>query len=147
MKPQTPAQIVKNGHIATALRKWMADNNKKVGDINAAIGKSPTYSIGYQYVNGKLSPNPTNRKLLSKATGIPEADLMPRDFENPVAVIPKGPVGKMLDQLQRKNDVLSFTVNDHGEARIKFDVTLPLSSATPLLRMIMDAGIVFTKEE
>jgi hypothetical protein len=43
----------------------------------------------------------------------------------------------------RVGDVLSFVVSGDGMARIKLDATLPLATATPLFRMLLDAGIVF----
>ena len=46
----------------------------------------------------------------------------------------------------RVGDILSFAVTATGEARIKLDIVLPLANATPLLRMLLDAGVVFTGE-
>lgn len=48
---------------------------------------------------------------------------------------------------RRVVEVLAFTANNAGEARIRLDVTLPMAAATPLLRMLLDAGLVFSPGE
>jgi hypothetical protein len=137
-QPQTPEQITKFGHIAIALRKYLTKHSMKKVDLARAIDGFSSAQV-YNVVNGKHAPGPKLREKLSKATGIPESELMANET-TAVAVIPKGPVGKMLDQLQR-TDVLSFTVNGNGEARIKLDVTLPIETAKPLFRLLLDTGV------
>jgi hypothetical protein len=39
-------------------------------------------------------------------------------------------------------DVLGFSVGTDGMARLRLDVTLPLDQAAPLLRVLLDAGVV-----
>ncbi len=39
--------------------------------------------------------------------------------------------------------VLSFAVAGAGTAQIRIEATMPLESAKPLLRMLLDAGCVF----
>jgi len=134
MKEQTPEQIMKYGGVATALREWCERNNKTAKDINLIIGKDMGYSAGYIWLNGKGAPGPKTIKLLSKGTGIPEAQLMRRNTMNEVETIPA--------KINSNPPVFSFTVNDNGEARIKLDVTLPIQQAVPLFRMILDAGVI-----
>lgn len=139
MTEQTPEQITKLGHIVIALRKYLEEKDMNVSNFNRAMGYEAGYAPTYNVVNGKIAPGRTMRERITKVTGIPELELMPRET-TAVTVIPKGPVGKMLDQLQR-SDVLSFTINGNGEARIKLDVTLPIESAKPLFRLLLDAGV------
>ena len=138
MKPQTPEQIIAYGEVATSLREWCKTNGKGPRDINAIIGKGPSYSAGYQYLSGKNAPSKYNRAILSKATGIPEEKLTKRKSFDQVT-IEKPPTTKFVS---KTSDILSFTVTDTGEARIKLDVTLPMHSAVPLFRLILDAGVV-----
>jgi hypothetical protein len=44
----------------------------------------------------------------------------------------------------RRADALSFVVTPTGEAHIKLDITLPLKEGSALLRMLLDAGVVFS---
>ena len=140
MPTQTPEQIAKFGHIVIALRKYLEEKDMNVSDFNRAMGYEAGYPATYNVVNGKIAPGAAMRVKITKITGIPESELMPKETTE-LTVIPKGPVGKMLDQLQR-NDILSFTVNNHGEAKIKFEITLPVNEAMPLLRILMDTGVV-----
>jgi hypothetical protein len=137
--PLTPEEVIKFGEIATSLREWCRANGKNARDINRIIGKNPSYSSGYQYLNGKLAPSPYYRALLSQGTGIPESKLMVKKLTTAV-VTTSPPVNPTVNS--KPTDVLSFTVSNNGEARIKLDVTLPIDSAAALFRMILDAGIV-----
>jgi hypothetical protein len=38
--------------------------------------------------------------------------------------------------------VLSFTVNEDGNARIRLDASMPYDKAVPLLRLLLDAGMI-----
>jgi len=135
---QTPEQIMAYGEVATSLREWCKTNDKSAKDINKIIGKGASYSAGFQWLNGKAAPSKYNRVLLAKATGIPEEKLTKRKSFDQVT-IEKPPTTKFVS---KTSDVLSFTVTDTGEARIKLDVTLPMQSAVPLFRLILDAGVV-----
>ena len=133
--PQTPEEVIIYGEIASALREWCVANDKGAADLNKIMGKNPSYSSGYQYLNGKMAPSPYFRALLSKATGIPESKLMKRELTTELT-----PVKAVVSN--KPADILSFTVTSNGEAKIKLDVTLPIDSAAALFRMILDAGIV-----
>jgi hypothetical protein len=135
---QTPEQVIVFGEIATSLREWCKTNDKSAKDINKIIGKGASYSAGFQWLNGKGAPSKYNRILLAKATGIPEEKLTKRKSFDQVT-IEKPPTTKFVS---KTSDILSFTVTDTGEARIKLDVTLPMQSAVPLFRLILDAGVV-----
>jgi hypothetical protein len=91
------------------------------------------------------------RPILAKLFGVPAAALTAREDGAPVktvntgAVVLAAPQGR--PQVARAGDVLSFSVSATGEARIRLDVALPLETAKPLLRMLLDAGIVFGSGE
>jgi hypothetical protein len=123
------------------------------------LGNERGHTGIYQWLNGKGAPGPKFRPLVAKITGIPEADLKPRNV-----IRQRGPVTKPANvalphpeaqpQLrallphatvappQKASDVLTFNVQNDGMARIKLDVVLPFETATPLLRMLLDAGVV-----
>lgn len=145
-KPATAIQVAMFGHIAAAMRQALAAKGWKPADLNRAIGRPRGAPHVYAYINGKGAPRADARKLIAKALDIPEAALIARKPGQPapapsqaVAVIPA--TTKLAPA--RVGDVLSFVVSGDGMARIKLDATLPLATATPLFRMLLDAGIVF----
>jgi hypothetical protein len=88
---------------------------------------------------------------LSKVTGIPEAELVQRQPGEPpptstALAVPELPRRAMVLQ-HRAADVLSFTVQADGTARVKLDVVLPLDKAAPLLRTLLDNHLVLTQQE
>lgn len=42
----------------------------------------------------------------------------------------------------RRAEVLSFVAMDDGSARVRVDVTLPVAQGAPLLRLLLDAGLM-----
>jgi len=142
-KPVTTQQIMMYGHVASALRKFLKEKGWKIGDLNKALGKDQSYSAAYQWVNGKSAPNPETAKRLSKITGIPADQLVKRTSST--AIVTYKP-SKHPIMLNRPSEVLVFGVTNDGNARIKVDIVLPLDKATPLLRMLLDAGLVFAQE-
>jgi hypothetical protein len=145
----TPEQIAMFGHIASRLRGFMAERKWKVADLNAALGRKRGDANAFSWVNGKGAPAKEMRATLAKLTGIPEADLMIRrpgkavTVERLPAVADRTP--RVATARALGGDVLGFSVAADGTARLRLDVTLPLATATPLLRMLLDAGIVFDK--
>lgn len=140
--PATPAQIAMYGHIAAALRAFMKEKGWSAGQLNEAMGQVRSHTSVYHWLNSKAGPGPTTRPRLAKVMGVPQAELMPRkpgDASRRQVVAVSGPP---VTVVQRPVDVLSFAVQQNGEARIRMDIVLPLAQATPLLRMILDAGIV-----
>lgn len=150
-KPATPEQIAMYGHIAARLRGFLTERGWKAADLNAALGKDRGDAAAFTWLNGKGGPGATMRPKLAKLTGIPETDLLirrpgdgaarerlPAVVDRTPRVAPARPLG---------GDVLGFVVSPDGMARLRLDVTLPLAVATPLLRMLLDAGVVFDKGE
>ena len=132
------------GHIASALREWMSRENVSVNQLNSRLGIEETNTSVYNFLNAKHAPGPSTRARLVKVTGIPEVRLAATGGPSE----PRGghgqacPCGGPQDR-----DVLSFVVDGDGMATVVLHARLPLDTAMPLLRMILDAGVVFTKEE
>jgi hypothetical protein len=144
----TPEQIMKFGHIASALRKFLESKDWGPGDLNVAMGKDKSYSSAYQWINGKNAPTGETRTRLSKLTGIPEEQLTSRnknDIIRQSAIVEYKPV-RVSGGVQTAN-VLTFTVKQDATARIQLDIVLPLDAATPLLRMLLDAGLIFKSQK
>jgi transcriptional regulator with XRE-family HTH domain len=119
-------------------------------DLSEALGLGRGSATVYKWLSGKGGPASELRAKLAKVTGIPEAELIARKPGDPapapsqaVALV-TSPATKLAPA--RVGDVLSFVVSGDGMARIKLDATLPLATATPLFRMLLDAGIVFGGE-
>jgi hypothetical protein len=141
-KPATPEQILMYGHIAAALRSFMEKKGWGPADLNHAMGKDRSYSAGYQLVNGKTGAGSKLLPKLMKITGLSAEQLTMRKIKTmskSTAIVTYKP-----SKTSRLNDVLVFSVTSDGKARIKVDIELPLESATPLLRMLLDAGLVYT---
>lgn len=147
-KAATRDEVARFGHIAAALRAVMKQRGWKVPDFNEALGKTRGDAGIFKWLAARGAPSPANRALLAEVTGIPEAALRPRVPGAPpppsqaVALV-EPPPAKISAATVRVGDVLSFVVSSTGEARIRLDVSLPVAAATPLLRMLLDAGLVF----
>ena len=144
--PATRDQIAMYGHVAARLREVCKARDWRPADLNAAVGRDRGHASAYQWLGGKAAPGPKMRAKVSKATGIAEADLMvmrkrraPPPPSQAVALV-EPPPARIVAKV---GDVLSFVVSSTGEARIRLDVSLPVEAATPLLRMLLDAGLVF----
>lgn len=135
-KPATLGQVQRNGAVAAVIREAMKRKGLTQADIVRAIGVNN--STVSSWVNAKHKVLPTIRSKLAALLEVPEASLDHRQAhgDGPV-VLAAAP------RVKREADVLSFSISDTGEARLRFDMTLPLDKATPLLRMLLDAGLVF----
>ena len=148
LKPATPEQVAKFGHFAATLRKWMKDHDVSIRELNEKLGRAETNTAPYMWINAKMAPGPTLRPLLAKVTGIPGSELMPRSMApgpgKAVMILPRQEPTPLVPVAR---NVLSFIVTNDNMATIKVDATLPLETATPLLRMLLDAGVIFNKVE
>jgi hypothetical protein len=137
--PATPDKIARHGHTAAALRAYFKRTGESIGDFNIKMGMNRGSANIYQWMNCKLGMSRKMARKVSKITGIPVEDLTPRALntkvESKALVVIKDPI---------RREVLSFAVLQDGEARIKLDISLPLKSATPLLRLLLDAGLVLS---
>ena len=139
--PPTPAQVARYGHIAARLRAFLAEKSWSIGDLNQAMGIKRANTAIYGYVNCRGAPGPKVAAKLAKLMGCPESELRARDGKGPppgqdVTVLPAKPLPP------RPLDVLQFAVQSDGNARIRLDCVLPFDKATPLLRTLLDAGLV-----
>jgi transcriptional regulator with XRE-family HTH domain len=144
--PATPEQILMYGHISIALRNFLDKKGWKAGDLNQAIGLQRSNTGIYGIINGKFAPDRKLRRNLAKATGIPEEQLTARKLDEQ----PKSSsivTAKRPYNITQKNDVLSFVVGNDGMATIKLSAVLPVDTAMPLLRMLLDAGVVFKSND
>jgi hypothetical protein len=144
--PATAEQIAVYGHVAATLRAALKEKGMVPGDLNEAIGKERGYSAAHVWLAGKGAPGPDNAKKRAKLFGVTAADLMRRKtpaapLREVVRVAGAPPVPRPA------GDVLSFSVDRAGIARIRVDATLTLEKAKPLLRMLLDAGVVFGEGE
>jgi hypothetical protein len=142
IKPANPRQIAMFGHIARALQAkgW------KAADLNEAMGFKREYSACYQWINGKSAPGPMHRKKLAKVTGIPESELTRREPGKALVAMP-ALQAMPVTRVKLTSEVLSFAIDSNGNARIKLDVTMPMHLANPFVRMLLDANLVFSKDE
>jgi len=152
----SPDQIAMFGHIASALRAVMHKHQWSVRAMNEALGLELNSTTLYSYLGCRSQPKAAMRKLLYEKFGIPEHELLKRDIESSpatrsgarhVATVATTdhvatPHNLTIIKPMSPNPVLSFTVSADGTARIKLDAAMSLSDAAPLLRILLDAGIV-----
>lgn len=146
--PATPAQLATYGHVAARLRAELEKREWKVGDFNEAMGAPRGHPNAYNWVTGKTGLASSSRTKVAKVLKIPETELMPRSESGRVMTVVSAPIfPSVVPAVRKVSEVLGFSVTDAGEARIRLDVTLPLAAATPLLRMLLDAGLVLGAHE
>jgi transcriptional regulator with XRE-family HTH domain len=145
MATPTPFQIARFGHIAVLLRTEMEKRKWNGGDLSQAIGLDRDSTRIYPWLKGTGAPGPNLRPKIAKVLGVEESELMGRNvsakFDLPPRVAPLAAIATT-----KTGDVLAFNVASDGMARIRLDVTLPVDEATPLLRMLLDAGFVLGKK-
>lgn len=142
-KPANRTEVALYGHIAARLRAFLTERKMSPPDLSEALGLHRGSATPYKWLGGKGAPAKTLRGKLAKVTGIPETELMPRQPgmgpAQALALATPPPAPAKL-ATARDGDVLSFAISANGEARLRLDIVLPLASATPLLRMLLDAG-------
>jgi hypothetical protein len=156
MPAPTPAQIAALGHVAALIRRELEARKMSVADLHRAIGEDVKSTRAYAWINSRSRITDQFRPKVAKALGVKEEDLMPRALTQAVTVMPvsdaklravQAAQGAPARTLTAAGDVLAFSVNAEGNARLRLDVTLPLATAAPLLRMLLDAGIVMGGEQ
>jgi len=106
--------------IAAKLRDAITQSGMELPDVNVAIGFRRNDTRIYNWLKARSTPPEDMLRKLATVLAIPEQELMP-----PAPILP------------RVGEVLTVTVNDAGNARIRLDVTLPLAQAMPLLRLLL----------
>lgn len=146
----TPDQLARYGHIAAFLREEMAKREWTASHLTQALELAPTSTTVYTWLRGSGAPHPNMRARLAALFAVHESTFMGLEIEGPVkASAPAAPAPRKTPAppVRATQDVLSFSVDANGQARIRLDATLPLAVAAPLLRMLLDAGIVFGQED
>ena len=140
--PATPEQVLIYGHIAATIRQCMEARSWKMADLNVAIGRKPDNTLGYVWINAKGAPSPVMRAKLALALNVPESDLTVRNTDGGEMVkAERIPRGEALPPPPVHKDVLTFSINTEGQARIRFDFTMAAAKGAALLRILMDAGL------
>jgi hypothetical protein len=142
--PPTPLELARFGHVAATVRAALEAKGWGPPEFNQALGKERGDAGCYKWIAGKGAPSPVNAQRIAKVLGVSISDLVAREVKAVTlakaaitTTIPATPVAPV-----KRTEVLAFTVDDEGRARIKLDVSLPVADATPLLRMLLDAGLV-----
>ena len=146
-KPPTAAEVAMYGHVAATLRKALAERGWTIADLNQALGRDRGNAAAYLWLGAHGAPGGDARVALVKLLGVRDGDLRRRTGDEVPAVIEAPGAPAAVASQRRVVEVLAFTANNAGEARIRLDVTLPMAAATPLLRMLLDAGLVFSPGE
>lgn len=143
--PATPDQIARFGHIAAAVREALISKGMTPGEFNIAAGFNRESTYIYQIRSGKQAPSPRLVEALHQVLGINRSDLKPKGKVkmgrpyNPPVVLP-------VAEGVRVHDVLGFNLDNAGNARLRLDLTAPVDTVVPLLRMLLDMGLVISKE-
>jgi hypothetical protein len=148
----SPLQIAKHGHIAVIIRTQLAERKWTVPDFHERLGLKRTASAAYNWLSCAGAPSPEYVRKMAKLFSLPASEFEARepDAEQLPAVLAApgyptvGPAKPAVRSPPPAGDVLGFSVGADGMARLRLDVRLPLGLAAPLLRVLLDAGIVMT---
>jgi transcriptional regulator with XRE-family HTH domain len=139
-KPATAAQLAMYGHVATRLRAYLAERNIKPPKLADELGLKGNAQL-YKWLGGKAGMGPGFRRKLAKLMGCSPDDLRPREPGSKEPMLPAtlAPVRKIASK------VLEFDVTTDGDAHIKLDLTMPIATAMPFMRLLMDVGVLVGK--
>jgi hypothetical protein len=162
----SPRQLERCGHIAKAINNYLEKSGIGPAEFQKQLDLPKNTTAVYAWKLAKSAPPVELRPKISKLTGIPIEQLTPtwegttggaqprsgKKKQTPTEVIehieampePR----KLIGRMSSAETPLSFQVLSNGECRIRLDITLPVEQGAPLLRMLLDAGIVYgTKQE
>lgn len=143
-RPASAAEIARNGHVAAMIRKYLQDNNLKIVQFAELIGfKDMEHKAQlYKWTGAKAVPGHMYRNKIAKLLGVRPEALLPHDGSEPLAIPPIDTLARSITLVPKKSgDVISFSADAEGMARLRLDATMPVVYAMQLLRTIMDAGI------
>jgi hypothetical protein len=143
--PSNPHRL---GHIAAALREAMTRLGLTPSELVRKLDLPKGSTTIYGWLAARSAPHPDTREKLVKLLNLRLEDVTPRE-EAPM-VPPVRAAGRALAVVAHRrrpvngggDDVFSFRVAANGMARISLNVELELARATPLFRMLLDAGLV-----
>jgi transcriptional regulator with XRE-family HTH domain len=139
--PPNPHRL---GHIAAALREVMTRLGLTPAEVSQRLGLPKGSTTIYGWLAARTAPHPDMRKKLVKVLNLQMEDVTPRE-EAPMVPPVRAAAGRAPGRPTNGgggDDVFSFRVAANGMARITLNVELELARATPLFRMLMDAGLV-----
>ena len=145
--PPTPREMAQFGHFAAILRNFMNERGWNAPQFMKEIGAPDGAAQIYKWIAAKGAPGPKYRNKVAKLLGVPVSEIRKQSL-----MAPNRPTMEIVDQppsLSKRNhtrDVLTFTVGDDGQTRIKFDVTVPYENGVPLLRVLLDAGFLVSQQ-
>jgi transcriptional regulator with XRE-family HTH domain len=134
--------VPRNGEVAGNIRQLMKDRGWTVPDLNEKLGMKRSAANVYGWIKAKGAPGAEMQKRLAKLTGTKASDWAPNEAQS--APKPGQEIVRVYPPREQKPqpDILSFTVSPEGAARIRLDVTLPVQMAMPLVRMLLDQGLI-----
>jgi transcriptional regulator with XRE-family HTH domain len=144
--------IVRRGHVAAAVRAAMERLQLSPGDLHDKLGLKRSGTTAYGWLSARSTPGPNIRKKVAKLLDIPEKELLPRDLDAPPTqhqalnpLVPQG-IPHGVRKPTPSSDVLSFSVGADGLARVRLDVVLPIETAAPLFRQLLDADYILRQQ-
>lgn len=141
-QPASADQIAKWGHIAGVVRAALEAKHMTVSQFNEAAGLARHNSEIYQIRACKSGASPRMARLIHKILGVPVADLAPRaPSKMPTRALTLAP----RPYHRSATDVLGFSIDEAGKARLKLDFTATPDVVVPILRMLLDLGLVISK--
>jgi hypothetical protein len=134
--------IAKYGHVASAVRAFLARKEWKPADLNEALGLDRSSAQPYNWIAGKGAPGPELRVKLGKLMHVAPETLAMRKLNQAPPAETRALAIRPSAMQTSSAPVLWFSVAADGVARIKLDLTLPIAQGGPLIRMLLDAGLV-----
>lgn len=120
----TALQQARYGHLARVLREALDRKGWSVGELNRRLGRAPSHASIYQYLSARCGPLPGNAEDIAKTLGIPVATLLARG---------EAPAANGAAPVERATRI--------GEMQIKFEITVPMTEARAVLRVLIAAGL------
>lgn len=140
----SPEQIAKWGHIAAIVRAALEAKRMSVREFNLAAGFSPNNTEIYQIRACKSGVSVRMARIIHKVLDIPVKDLearAPVKMPIPSRALTLSP----RPYTKSHSDVLGFSIDEGGKARLKLDFTASPEVVVPILRMLLDLGLVISK--
>jgi len=138
-----PATMPRFPVLAATLRGYMMREGITARDLNDRLGVRRVNSSTHGWIAGTQKPQTKTLAKIAKLTGVPVTQLI---GEEPRGVADVPVVAAGVVAVAPVHDMLLVAFRSDGTARIRMDVTLDHTRAMPLLRTLMDAGLVVENE-
>lgn len=120
----TELQKARYGGLAKTLREAIDRKGWSVGELNRRLGRAPSHASIYQYLSARCGPLPGHAQQIARALDIPVATLLARG---------EAPATNGAAPVERASRI--------GEMQIKFEITVPMTEARAVLRVLIAAGL------